>query len=162
MKVFVTDGHFLFFFNISRLGFLVGRVAVVSRTAMLQPVQNLDEVLNSANEASVGPVVKGRVFEAAVGRMSKVDDSDVDEFIRRFDGRRELRRTVVGDQQRACVEPLGKREGSWAVVVAKSLLTPEIRGSNSVIGKILSTNLSTNCIIEKTNIKKKRPGMAHL
>ena len=51
---------------------------------------------------------------------------------------------------------------SWAVVVGqleeRSLLTPEIHGSNPIIGKILSTY----CIIEKTKIKKKRPGMAHL
>ena len=50
----------------------------------------------------------------------------------------------------------------WAVVVAqlveRSLLTPEIRGSNPDIGK----TLSTNCTIEKTKIKKKRSGMAHL
>ena len=54
----------------------------------------------------------------------------------------------------------------WAVVVAqlieRSLLRPEIRGSNPVIGKILSTKLSANCIIEKPKIKKKRLGMAHL
>ena len=53
-----------------------------------------------------------------------------------------------------------------AVVVAQlvewSILTPEARGSNPVIGKILSTKLTTNCIIEKTKIKKKWPGMAHL
>ena len=42
--------------------------------------------------------------------------------------------------------------GSW------SLLTPEIRGSNPDIGEILTTNRT----IEKTPIKKKRPGMAHL
>ena len=49
-----------------------------------------------------------------------------------------------------------------AVVVAKlverSLLTPEICGSNPDIGKISSTN----CAIEKTKTKKKRPGVAHL
>ena len=51
---------------------------------------------------------------------------------------------------------------SWAVVVAqlveRLLTTPEIRGSNPDIGKILSTN----CTVEETKIKKKRPGMAHL
>ena len=51
---------------------------------------------------------------------------------------------------------------SWAVVVAllveRSLPTSEIRGSNPVISKILSTN----CTIEKRKIKKKSPGMAHL
>ena len=50
----------------------------------------------------------------------------------------------------------------WAVVVAQlvewSLPTSEIHGSNPDIGKILSTNRS----IEKTKIKKKRPGMAFL
>ena len=45
-----------------------------------------------------------------------------------------------------------------AQLLERSLLTPEIRGSNPIIGKILSTN----CTIEKTKIKKKRPGMAHL
>ena len=53
-------------------------------------------------------------------------------------------------------------ESHGAVVVAqlveRSLLTPEIRGSNPDIGKVLSTN----CTIEKTKIKKKRPGMAQL
>ena len=52
--------------------------------------------------------------------------------------------------------------GARAVVVAElvdqSLPTPEIRNSNHDIGKILSTN----CTIEKTKIKKKRLGMAHL
>ena len=50
----------------------------------------------------------------------------------------------------------------WAVVVAqlveRSLPTPEIRGSNPDIGKILSTN----CTLEKIKLKKKRPGMAHI
>ena len=50
----------------------------------------------------------------------------------------------------------------WAVVVAQLveqlLPTPDIRGSNPDIGKILSTN----CTLEKTKIKKKRPGMAYL
>ena len=45
-----------------------------------------------------------------------------------------------------------------AQLVERSLLTPEICGLNPVNGKILSTN----CLIEKTKIKKKRPGMAHL
>ena len=45
-----------------------------------------------------------------------------------------------------------------AQLIERSLLTPEIRGSNLDIGKILSTN----CTIDKTKIKKKRPGMAHL
>ena len=55
-----------------------------------------------------------------------------------------------------------KVEGDiWAVVVAqlveRSLPTPEIGGSNPDIGK----TLSTNCTLEKTNIMKKRPGMAN-
>ena len=45
-----------------------------------------------------------------------------------------------------------------AQLVEQSLLTPEIRGSNPDIGEILTTNRT----IEKTSIKKKRPGMAHL
>ena len=60
---------------------------------------------------------------------------------------------------------VNKHGEGWAVVVdqlvEQSLPTPEIRGSNPVIGKILSTQLSTNCIIEKTKIKKRMPGMAH-
>ena len=51
---------------------------------------------------------------------------------------------------------------TWAVVVAQLveglLPTPEICGLNPDIGKILSTNRT----IEKTKIKKKRPGMANL
>ena len=50
----------------------------------------------------------------------------------------------------------------WEVIVAqlvkRSLPTPEIRGSNPDIGEILSTN----CTLQKTKIKKKRQGMAHL
>ena len=45
-----------------------------------------------------------------------------------------------------------------AQLVEQSLLTPEIRGSNPDIDKILSTN----CSIESTKIKKKKPGMVHL
>ena len=45
-----------------------------------------------------------------------------------------------------------------AQLVERSLPTPEIRGSNQDIGKFLSTS----CTIEKTKIKKKRLGMAHL
>ena len=41
-----------------------------------------------------------------------------------------------------------------AQLVERSLKTPEISSSNPVIDKILSTKLSTNCIIEKTKIKK--------
>ena len=45
-----------------------------------------------------------------------------------------------------------------AQLVERSLPTAEIRGLNLIIGKILSTN----CIIEKMKIKKKRLGMAQL
>ena len=45
-----------------------------------------------------------------------------------------------------------------AQLVERLLLTQEIRGLNPDIGEILSTK----CTIEKTKIKKKRPGMAHL
>ena len=45
-----------------------------------------------------------------------------------------------------------------AQLVEQLLPTPEIRGSNTAIGKFLYI---INCI-EKTKIKKKRPGMAHL
>ena len=54
------------------------------------------------------------------------------------------------------------RASFWALVVAqlveRLLPTPEIRGSNPDIIKIVYTN----CTIEKTKIKKKRPGMGHL
>ena len=43
-------------------------------------------------------------------------------------------------------------------MVKQSLQTPKVRGLNPDIGKMLSTN----CTIEKTKLKKKRPGMAHL
>ena len=45
-----------------------------------------------------------------------------------------------------------------AQLVEQSLPAPEIHGSIPDIGKFLSSN----CTIEKTKIKKKRPGMAHL
>ena len=45
-----------------------------------------------------------------------------------------------------------------ARLVERLLPTPEIRGSNPDIGKILSTH----CTIEKIKIKKKSPGIAHL
>ena len=51
-----------------------------------------------------------------------------------------------------------------AQLVEHSLPIPEVRGSNPVIGKYLFISniciLSTVCV-EKTKIKKKRPGMAH-
>ena len=43
-----------------------------------------------------------------------------------------------------------------AQLVERSPPTPKIRSSNPDIGKILSTK----CEIEKTKIKKKKPGMA--
>ena len=50
-----------------------------------------------------------------------------------------------------------------AQLVERSLPTPEVRGSNPVIGKLLSDIclFAVNCV-EKTKIKKKRPRMAHL
>ena len=44
--------------------------------------------------------------------------------------------------------------------VEMSLTIPEVRSSNPVIGKNLYRTFTVNCI-EKTKIKKKRPGMAH-
>ena len=41
------------------------------------------------------------------------------------------------------------------------LTTPEVRGSNPVIGNFYIEHYFFNCI-EKTKIKKKWPGMAHL
>ena len=50
---------------------------------------------------------------------------------------------------------------SWAVVVgqlvARSLPTPEVRSSNSVIGEIFINLFNINCI-EKTKIKKIEAG----
>ena len=45
-----------------------------------------------------------------------------------------------------------------AQLVERLLLTPEVCGLNPNIGKILSTN----CTIEKTKKKKKRPEMGYL
>ena len=47
-----------------------------------------------------------------------------------------------------------------AELVEQSLPFPEVRGSNPVIGKNLYGTFTVN-YIEKTKIKKKRPGMAH-
>ena len=47
-----------------------------------------------------------------------------------------------------------------AQLVERSLSIPEVRGSNSDIGKFFYWILTVNCI-EKTKIKKKRPGLAH-
>ena len=46
-----------------------------------------------------------------------------------------------------------------AQLLERSLPTPEVHGSNPVIGEVLLSIV--NCI-EKTKIKKKRPGMALL
>ena len=48
-----------------------------------------------------------------------------------------------------------------AQLVERLLPIPEVRSSNPVIGKNLYWTFAVNCI-EKTKIKKKRPGMAHL
>ena len=47
-----------------------------------------------------------------------------------------------------------------AQLVKRLLPTPEVRGSFP-IGDINIDQYSTNCNVEKTKIKKKRPGMAH-
>ena len=47
-----------------------------------------------------------------------------------------------------------------AQLVERSVLIPEVHSSNPVIGKNLYWTFTVNCI-EKTKIKKKRPGMAH-
>ena len=44
----------------------------------------------------------------------------------------------------------------------RSLPTPEVQGSNPVISKLLYGTLFTINCIEKTKIKKKRPGTGHL
>ena len=52
----------------------------------------------------------------------------------------------------------------WAVVVTqlveRLLPIPEVDGSNAVIGKKLYLTFTVN-YIEKTKIKKKRPGLAN-
>ena len=48
-----------------------------------------------------------------------------------------------------------------AQLVDRSLPTPEVRGLIP-IGDIKFYKYSTNCNLEKTKIKIKRPGMAHL
>ena len=48
-----------------------------------------------------------------------------------------------------------------AHLVERSLLIPEVHGSNPVIGKINIENLFTISCIEKTKINKRRSGMAH-
>ena len=48
-----------------------------------------------------------------------------------------------------------------AQLVERSLITPEVRGSIP-ISNINNDQYSTNCNLEKTKLKKKRPGKAHL
>ena len=49
-----------------------------------------------------------------------------------------------------------------ALLAGWSLLTPEVRGSFPVIVKIYNEHLFTDTSIQKTKMKKTRPGMAHL
>ena len=49
-----------------------------------------------------------------------------------------------------------------AQLVERPFPIPEVHGSNRVIDKIYIEHLFTVNCIEKTKIKKKRPGMAHL
>ena len=53
-----------------------------------------------------------------------------------------------------------------AVVVAqlaeRSLPTPEVRGSNPVLGKIYIEHCLLSTVLKRQEIKKKMPGMAHL
>ena len=71
---------------------------------------------------------------------------------------------VTGSNRYEKLDP--KKRRIWVVVVAElvepSLPTREFRGSNPVIGKILSTKLWTDFVMEKTKIKKKRQTIAHL
>ena len=57
------------------------------------------------------------------------------------------------------------QSGSGGGSVGRLLLTPEVRGSNPVVSKLLYRTFNclptANCI-EKTKIKNKTPGMAHL
>ena len=54
-----------------------------------------------------------------------------------------------------------QREVVVAQLVEWSLLIPEVRSSNPVIGKIYIEHLFTINCIENTKINKKRLGMAH-
>ena len=73
----------------------------------------------------------------------------------------QLGQIQLDDRMGEKVKSKNSQPAFWAAVVAqlvkRSLLTPEFRSSNPV-----SRILSTNCTIVKTEIKKKRPGMAHL
>ena len=61
---------------------------------------------------------------------------------------------------------LGKNHVNGAVVVAQLveqlLPIPEVRGSNTVDGKIYIEHFLLSTFVGKTKIKKKWPGMAHL
>ena len=48
------------------------------------------------------------------------------------------------------------------LLVEHSVTTPEVRGSKPVIGKLFLEHMFTVNCIEKANIEKNRPGMAHL
>ena len=48
-----------------------------------------------------------------------------------------------------------------AHLVERSLLTPEVRGSNPIIGKIYIEHLMLT-VLKKTKINKKRPRTAHI
>ena len=65
---------------------------------------------------------------------------------------------MIGARALINIKNFASRAVEVALLVERSLLTPEIRGSNPDISKILSTN----CTIEKTKLMKKRLGMAHL
>ena len=49
-----------------------------------------------------------------------------------------------------------------AQLVERSLPTPEIRGTNPIIGKVLSTNCKLKWKVKNKEKRKKRPYMAHL
>ena len=82
--------------------------------------------------------------------------------------------TAMFDTRLGCSSPSTKKLhgqslnylciGVVAQLVEQSLPTPEIRGSNPVIGNLLYWSficLLSTVPIEKKKIKKKRPGMAH-
>ena len=63
-------------------------------------------------------------------------------------------------------QSINNREKSCRAVVVTQLVEcllpiPEVCGSNPVIGKNLYRTINVN-FIEKTKVKKNRPGMAHL
>ena len=60
-----------------------------------------------------------------------------------------------------CVKQFTTRAVIVVQLVKPLLLILEVHGSNPVIGKIYVEHLFTVNCIEKTKIKKKRPGIAH-